>query len=80
MIAIVWFLIFVAALAFAFFALGVYSENMLFGYVSAVVFVIVGLILITTEITGIDTLFTKGIGVVLALVGAGVGILIYKSD
>lgn len=80
MIAIVGFLVFVAMLAFLFLGLGLWSENIVFGFVSAVLFLIEGLILITTEITGIDTKFTIGIGVVLVLVGIFVGMMSYKSD
>lgn len=76
----VWMIIGIAIFAFIFLGIGIYLENPLFSYISAFIFIIDGLILITTEITNIDLLYTRGIGVILCVVGIFLAIIAFKGD
>jgi len=76
---IVWFMIFVALLAFFFLIVSIWNEMPLFGFFSAITFVLEGLILITTAVEGINTRFSIGLGVILALVGVFVAIIAFKE-
>ena len=67
-------------LAFLLLIVGVAAENDVFKISSAIVFVIDGLVLITTEFSGVDTKFTVGIGIILIVIGAFVAIATYKTD
>lgn len=74
------FLIGLIILAFLLLIVGISAENIVFKITSAIVFVIDGLIFITTEIDGIDSKFTVGLGVILAIIGAFIAITTFKSD
>jgi len=70
----------IVILAFLFLAVGMASDNILFKIVSAIIFVIDGLVLITTGVGGIDTVFTIGIGIILAVIGGFIAIVSWKGD
>jgi len=66
--------------AFLFLIVGSAIENQVFAIVSAVLFVIDGLIFITTGISGIDSKFTIGIGTLLVIVGAFIALVTFKVN
>lgn len=66
-------------LAFLFLGVGIWTEEIVFSVVSAIIFVIDGLIMITTEFSEIDSKFTVGIGVILILVGAFIALISFKG-
>ena len=74
------FIIGLIILAFLLLIVGVAADNIVFKIASAIVFVIDGLVFITTEISGLDTKFTVGIGVILMVIGAFVAIVTFKTD
>ena len=65
---------------FLFLAIFIFNGNSVFGVVSAICFVINGLILIVSGIDGIDSSFTIGFGVVIILVGAFIALISFKGD
>lgn len=74
------FLIGLIILAFLFLIVGLSTENQVFAIVAAIIFVIDGLIFITTGLEGIDSKFTTGIGVILCVVGAFIAVVTFKVD
>lgn len=74
------FIIGLIILAFLLLVVGVAADNIVFKISSAIVFVIDGLVFITTEISGLDTKFTVGIGIILMVIGAFVAIVTFKTD
>lgn len=73
------FIILLAVLAFLFLGFGIYTENFVFNIMSVMMFVIDGLILITTAVPNIDSIYSKGIGVIFTIVGIAIAILTFKE-
>ena len=74
------FLIGLVILSFLFLIVGISTENQVFAVVSSILFIINGLIFITTGLDGIESKFTIGIGVILCVVGAFIAIATFKVD
>ncbi len=66
--------------SFVFLGIGIFVENAVFYFASAVLFIIAGLILMVVDISGLASNFRIGIGLVLVLVGAFITFIAFKGE